>query len=234
MPQRDGGAASESWVRQGLKVYVYDAASLRPAVREVFGEAAWWGTYEAWAQEPSTFPWANLTGGDPESPGAIIFSELRRALEARAPAVEIVDSPDSADLVLWNVWDVALCAASGHQALPWELEKGRLSQSCQAHFALLAWLQRTPRWRLSHGHDHVLYVDSPYSWEGYWDYTPEWKLRQTHLLPPFVPDPQEVRRVTRNATMIGIEDRRLAGHRGSSSFVAVPYFASTDKYQLPL
>jgi len=221
--------ALEEWARPGVRVYVYDATSLRLVAREVFGNATWWGVYEAWAQTPSSFPsWRS----DPESPGAFIHAELRHALEARSSEIEVVDSPEDATLVVWNIWDVALCAASGHQGKTWELSKGRLSQPCDAHVALLAWLQSTPRWRRNHGRDHVLYVDSPYSWESYLAYQPEWKRMQSGQLHQDA-HPQEIQGITRNATMIGIEDRRAANHRGTSAFVAVPYFAQSSKYQAP-
>uniref|UniRef100_A0A7S2PM69 Exostosin GT47 domain-containing protein n=1 Tax=Zooxanthella nutricula TaxID=1333877 RepID=A0A7S2PM69_9DINO len=223
-PERSG--VYQSWMRQGMRVFVFDAASLRPVARELFGEKSWWNTYEAWASAPATFP--NQTADDPESPGAFFHSALRPALEAHAPRIQFVGSPEDADLVFWNIWDVALCVASGHRPQAWELQKGRLTTSCEAHFEMLTWLQSTPRWHRNHGRDHVLFADNPYSWESYRHFK-KWRTP----LPPTMPRVRDVMRITRNATLIGIEDRRTRGHRGGSSFVAVPYFANATKYRAP-
>jgi len=211
----------ESWVSLGLRIFVFDAASLGPVARELFGGAAWWDTYGAWAADPSSFPLSNYSNGDPESPAAFVQVGFRPALEARSPQIEIVGSPEDADLVLWNVWDVALCAASGHRVADWELSKGYQAQSCDAHIALLSWLRETPRWRRNHGRDHVLFVDFPDVLESYGKYERGAARR----------DLRAIRRITRNAIMIGLEDARPAGRRGGSAFVAVPYFANVSKYQ---
>ena len=88
--------------------------------------------------EYSQMPWrVNLPRDDPEYPDAYVQKELRPWLESRWPRVRVVQTPAEAELVIWAVWDFALCRAANASMLEWERLKGRLSCSCAAHRGLL-------------------------------------------------------------------------------------------------
>jgi len=213
-----------------LRVFLYNATTLQPVVQKLFQNATWWSTYASWAESPFTMPDKNASW-DQEPPDVFIQSELPKVLSDRWPEITVVDSAEDADMVLWLVWDYALCIASGYVPLNWELNKGRLPQSCEAHWKLLEWIQGTPRWRRNNGTDHVFIVDSMYSWESYWEYQrPEDLAKALQERPVYRPKREVVQGITRSGILASMEERRLPNHRGHSTFVPIPYYANASKY----
>jgi len=199
----------------------------------LFQNATWWSTYTSWAKSPFTMPDKNESW-DQEPPDAFIQLELPQVLSDRWPEVTVVDSAEDADMVLWLVWDYALCIASGHTPAPWERFKGRLSQSCEAHWRLLEWVQGTPRWNRNSGVDYMFIVDSIYSWESYWDYhTPEDLLLERETRPVYIPRREVVQGITRSSILASVEERRSPDHRGNSTLLPIPYYANASKYVAP-
>ena len=149
-----------------LRIFIFDWQTLAPFIAPVLGETGveWFRTYQIWAERPlESLKELNLSLAMPlESPDFVIQSQLREVLASPVwrERVDVIERPELADVVIWSVWDYALCVASGFQPLKFQTLRGMLPSSCPAHIQLLASLTEMPRWQLRNGSDYVLLATS--------------------------------------------------------------------------
>lgn len=237
----EGQAQWQHWTARKVRIFIYNASTLAPVVKQQFRgtESSWWQSYEQWSRDPLSPPKLHNdltveTARNPEVADGFIQAGLYARLQSRWPNMELVDQADDAEIVLWLVWDFALCMASGYKAEKWEVVKGRLAQSCPAHWCLLRWLRETSRWKRSGGADHVFLVANPFSWESYWD-VHEHPLAQEALPLPrpegsveYPPD-LVANGPTRSSILASTEDRRAKDASGGSHVIPVPYYVDYTK-----
>jgi len=143
---------------------------------------------------------------------------VRPVIKARwRKRVLLVDNPMHADVVLWLIWEYALCVASGFTVR--RVEKSRLfvQQSCEANLRLLRWLAETPRWKMKRGVDHGILALYPGGRHGD-------LLWEREDVPAGV---------FQSAIILTKEDRRGTFRVGNSYVLAVPYYCHVPRYLPP-
>ena len=157
------GCASHSEGTPPTVVFIYDWRTLQAAVEETFGGKAdvrWYDTYVQWAQLENLGSMRKVLPQlwSTESPDFFIQANLRKVLASDAwrGGVRITKDPNEADVVIWAVWDYAMCIAAGHWPFDYQLTRGFFQHSCPEHWRLLQWLRGTARWQRHGGADHVI------------------------------------------------------------------------------
>ena len=225
------------------RLFLYNHVTLRPVIQRVLGADAlsWFDTqYTTCAESPR-----RCMPFDAEFADGVLQRELPHSIQAHfKERVEVVTSPEDADSVLWLVWDYALCVASGVQPIAWELGKGILTASCDAHVTLLRWLMTTSRWRRSDGRDFVFIIEDPQRWQlpfgsgkrddAKW-YMPIARTRYgaTPTNASLLTVQKVLTKVVRSSILLTIEERRRPEERGYSRFVVIPYFSEPGHYRVP-
>jgi len=213
------------WCGPRYRIFIYDHASIEQQAGEVLGgnlrrAGHWWWKFKRW----SSCPWLLLKDPegreelDPDYPDPFLTNELPRTLAEKFPDFELVSNPDDADLVLWLLWDFALCLANGTVAKRWYIGKKRYKNSCPVHWHLWSWVQSTPRWQRNNGRDFVILmsdVDGVVS--GRRRQYVAWNMEKDTL-------EGMLTTLTNESMLIGIEDRRRVEHRGQSCVLEVPYY----------
>jgi hypothetical protein len=203
-----------------VRVFVYDFKTLSP-------KHAWWPEYVRFAEEPARL--GHGPADDFEWPFAMIQLRLPSLLAIR-PDIVVVDEPRDADLVLWLVWEFAVCRASGHRMKQWESQKGHVWGSCPAYTSLVAWLQTTERWAANGGRDFVFMaadahqvVQRPVNNVG------------LSLAQGGASSCRGSRfalcRAMNASILLSAEDCRVANERGGSRLVPIPYYTKIPKYE---
>mmetsp|Transcript_64524 Transcript_64524/g.154103 ORF Transcript_64524/g.154103 Transcript_64524/m.154103 type:complete len:920 (+) Transcript_64524:181-2940(+) len=211
------------WCGPRANVFIYDHLTLGYQARKVLGDASsWWPNYTHWSEHPLEL----LHQTDPDYPDPFVALELRAAIESRwQDTLQVVTNPKDADILLWLVWDFALCKANHTPAEEWEFDKRRYKQSCPLMWRLWRWLQSTSLWERRDGKDFVFLMADPEGIEAgrrrhrkdkyYWNSPKKgWKDEMLRM----------VKGVTRRSKLIVVEDRRMMEKRGRSCAIPVPYY----------